>query len=244
MRVEPFGLGSVVHVMKRGARGMDIVKDDADRWRFVRILYLLNDEYQDTARSSTSERKSDLRSEKEGGIFARPDSWPKRKPLVSILSWVLMPNHFHLLLCETQEGGVSKFMQRLCGSMTTAFNEKYAEKGSIFQGSYKSRTISTDKYLHHVIPYISVKNVFELYPGGLGRALKEFDKAWEWAEKYPFSSFQTNLLGRNSPIIDIEKLQDLSPKTSLSVAKKNAREMFATHMQHKEDLERMLLESW
>jgi len=205
MRVEPFSVGSVIHVVKRGARGMEIVRDDSDRWRFVRTLYLLNDQYQDTDWTRSKFQKS---------IFERPDHWPERRPLVSILAWTLMSNHFHLLLYEAQEGGTSKFMQRLCGSMTTHFNEKYNEQGSIFQGAYRSRTVDTDVYLRYVLAYILVKNVFELFPGGLSEAVKTFDIAWEWADTYPFSSFPTIAHGAESPIIDLDLLTELGLRTN------------------------------
>lgn len=233
MRIEPFSVGSVVHVIKRGARGMDIVQDDADRWRFVRTLYLLNDTHQDNYWSQYEFTQS---------IFDRPGHWPERDPLCAVLAWTLMPNHFHLLLIETREGGVSKFMQRLCGSMTTAYNEKYDETGSIFQGAYKSRTVDTDEYLRYVLAYVVVKNVFELYPDGLGKATREFSKAWRWAETYPFSSFQTTAGRAASPIVDTVRLNALGlPGKSF---KKDALDMLTAHTQSRDDLARLHLEDW
>ena len=180
MRVEHFGVGSIVHVMKRGARGLPIVRTEADRRRFASLLYLLNDKHQD---QNWKHKTTGL------DLFERPLDWPERAPLVRILAWVLMPNHFHLLLEEVEEGGIAKFMQRLCGSMSAHFNAKYDEKGSLFQGGYKGRTVADDNYLGLLAPYIMVKNVFELYPGGLNKALKEFEKAWQWGVgSYEFSS--------------------------------------------------------
>jgi len=201
MRVEPFGVDSFVHIMKRGARGLPITRDTADRWRFVRLLYYANDEY-----------KNELweRSTIELGMFGRPPTWPERQPLVQILAWVLVQNHFHLLLKEIREKGTSKFMQRLCGSMSMHFNTKYKEKGSIFQGAYKGRTIDTDGYLQQVVPYILVKNVFELYPGGYEQAVRNFDSAWRWAvEEYKFSSLADYATNRNSPIIEKDSLGEV-----------------------------------
>ena len=68
---------------------------------------------------------------------------------------------FHLLLEEIQTGGMSKFMQQLCGSMSANFNAKYKEKGSLFQGAYKGIVVDTDAYLRQLIPYIMVKNVLK-----------------------------------------------------------------------------------
>jgi len=73
--------------------------------------------------------------------------------------------------------------------MTNHFNKKYDQQGSLFQGSYKARTIQSDEYMRYVSAYIMVKNVFELYPkGGLKAATAHFEDAWEWAIRYPFSS--------------------------------------------------------
>lgn len=122
-----------------------------------------------------------------------------------------MSNHFHLLLKEVGEGGVAKFMQRLCGSMSMHFNVKYEEKGSLFQGAYKGRTITSDQHLRQIIPYIMIKNVFERYPGGYKKALKEFNRAYQWAESYPFSSLPEYMGRRAFPIIEPDIVSELFP---------------------------------
>ena len=194
MRVQPFGVGSFVHAMKRGARGLPISRDDADRWRFARLLYFSNEKYRDDYWE---------RNTASLAMFERPASWPERQPLARILGWVLMPNHFHLILEEIREGGIAKFMQRLCGSMSANFNAKYEEKGSLFQGGYKGRTVHDDTYLRQLVPYVMVKNVFELYPGGYLQALRNFDDAWEWgSKKYPFSSLPDYVGKSDFPIIE------------------------------------------
>ena len=199
MRGQPFGGGSFIHVVKRGARGLSITRDEKDRERFVRLLYYLNDEHQ------SEFWELDVRHLKE---LQWPKQWPEHRPLVKVLAWTLMPNHFHLLLQEIQDDGVSRFMQRICGSMSRHFNEKYGESGSIFQGSYRSRTIETDRYLRWAISYILVKNVFELYPGGLTRAKREFEKAWKWGiESYKFSSLAQYARSDTSPIVDGDALK-------------------------------------
>lgn len=195
MRVEPYEVGSCLHIIKRGARGLDIVRDEADQVRFRNLLYYLNDEFH----GDNWERNVEVLTE-----FQRPREWPERKPLVHILAWVLKPNHFHLCVQEIQKGGVSKFMQRLCGSMSAHFNAKYKGKGSLFQGAFKSRTVSDDDYMRYLAPYIMVKNVFEMYPdGGLDGAIEDFESAWVWATKeYQFSSLSVYAEGCNSAIIE------------------------------------------
>lgn len=193
MRVEPFTVGSYVHVVKRGARGLRIVTNSSDKWRFLRLLFYLNDEFLD---ENWEQSIRDL------PLFYRPESWPERVCLVRILEFTLMPNHMHLLLQETRPGGVSMFMRKLGQSMTNHHNAKYKQKGSLFQGAYRSKTINSDEYLRYVAVYIMVKNTFELFPGGLAAAVKNFDSAWKWAGEYPFSSLGEYMTHRKFPIVE------------------------------------------
>lgn len=224
MRIEPYGVGSIVHVVKRGARGMEIVRGPADWERFPQLLFYINDSFVDDNWRKTI-----------AGLapFERPAEWPERDPLVHILAWTLRPNHFHLLLEEIEEGGISKFMQRLCGSMSAHFNAKYHERGSIFQGAYRSRTVSEDSHLRYLAFYIQVKNVLESYPGGLARALEHFDEAWEWALQYRFSSLHSYVVGADSPITEAELLRALHP--DMNAFKNEARELLVGHIEHHTD---------
>jgi len=227
MRVEPYTVDSIIHVVKRGSRGMDIVMDKADKWRFAKSLFLLNDTY-----------SSENWHRETSGLapFERPAHWPERKILTRILAWVLMPNHFHLLLQEKIDGGASKFLQRLCGSMSLCFNVKYESKGSIFQGAYKSMLVDKDSYLKHLLFYIQVKNVLELYPGGLVKALEDFDKAWNWALNYQFSSLPAYVSDIGSQIIDDPEGLISSIHRQI-ITKKNVHEMLMVYVNSKSEFQ-------
>ncbi len=234
MRVEPYGVGSIVHVTNRGTRGMNIVRNNSDRKRFTQLLYYLNDLFIDD-----NWRKTIV------GLapFERPFDWPEREPLVRILAWTLMPNHFHLLIEEIREGGISKFMQRLCGSMSAHFNAKYSERGTIFQSSYRSRTISEDTHLRYLVFYIQVKNVLELYPGELKNALNNFNDAWNWALEYPYSSLSSYVAREDSPITESKLIRALY--SDAGAFKSEARELLAGHIEHHDDsLTEIALEHW
>ncbi len=180
MRVEPHTIGSIVHVIKRGARGLLIVRDEGERARFVRGLCYLNDVFRDQFWDKAT---------RDTHLGVRPENWPKKEPLCDILAWTLLPNHFHMILRETSEGGISKFMQKLCGSMSTYSNLKHKEKGSLFQGSYRGRTanLRDDIYLRNLFVYVLVKNVFECHPKGFTYALNNFDDAFVWGLGHPYA---------------------------------------------------------
>ena len=183
MRKEPFSVDNYVHVYNRGNRKQPIVHNARDKEHFLQMLYYFNAEQipVPTFRELNKQRFN-LCS------FEWPKDWQPRKPMVNIVAFTLMENHFHLLLKEIKEGGISKFMQKLGTGMTMYYNTKYGESGSLFQGSYKARCVDEDLYLKYLSVYIQIKNVFELYPGGLKKAVKEFDKAYGWAINYPYCS--------------------------------------------------------
>jgi putative transposase len=213
MRVEPYTVGSYLHVIKRGARGIDIVRDESDRWRFLRMLFLLNDEHFDRY----------WRDVELNGIFDRPTSLPPQQPIVEVLAYTLMPNHFHLLLREIKSGGVTLFMKRVGQSLTNHANEKYKEKGSLFQGAYRSKTILEDEYLRYVAAYVMVKNTFELYPnGGLIAGVDNFDKVWDWAREYNFSSLGDYAgVRKTSPLLNKGILGEIYTPDSFKVYAKD-----------------------
>jgi hypothetical protein len=235
MRIEPFGVGSVVHITLRGTRGTDIARDTDDKSRSMRALFFLNDTHSDPYWHRSVAKLSP---------FERPDHWPERDPLVHILAWTLLSNHLHLLVQEIREGGTAKFMQRLGGSMTKCFNAKYKEKGSLFQDSYHARLVAEDAHHQYLAFYILVKNVLDMYPGGLVAAHSHFDDAWEWAKRYPYSSLGETVAGTASPIIDDPDELILSIIAG-DECKQEARELLDFHMATRgEEFTDLMLEPW
>jgi len=79
----------------------------------------------------------------------------KRNNLVSeIMSFCLMPNHFHLLLRQVKDNGIPSFISNLTNSYTKYFNTKSSRRGPMFQGKFKAVRIETDEQLLHVSRYI------------------------------------------------------------------------------------------
>lgn len=203
MSKKAYSQGSVVHVIKRGARGMPIVQDNADRYRFLKSLYFLND----TNHPTPWERDVDAISPELH--FNRPQGWSgDREPYVDILSYCLLDNHFHLILREREVDGVSLFLKSLCSSMTLHFNERYDGRGSIFQGRPNIRVVNTDRYLKLLFIYVNIKNPFEIQSGGLAAAIRDFTSSWKQACSYPFCSLGTLMRDTKSPIIISDIFED------------------------------------
>jgi len=198
---------------------MVIFQAIGDKWRFLKMLRFFNDEYS----PKNLFRQLDF-FRKSGNIvsqFQWPNLWPTHKPIVKILAYCLRDNHFHLLLKEISKGGISKFMKKIGDGFTLYRNIKYDEVGRIFQGPYREKTLTSDiKILQYVDCYIQVFNAFEEYPGGIEKALKEFDKVFEFALDNPFCSLGESFGKRNLRIIDRDILAEMFP--DLEIYKKFA----------------------
>lgn len=203
MRKEQFSVGSFVHVIQRGAHQMPIVCDDTDRWRFLRLIRYVNDE------NVPRHWERDVSLDDIRNNFRRPAHWGVIGPYVSIVAHCLMDNHFHLLLREIIEGGISKFMQRVSNSMAMHHNARYQSSGTLFEGPYRARVVTDDRHLQYLGTYINIKNPFERFPGGLHAATANFDQAYAFAIGYPFSSTADFAGVRVSSIIDHDLRKEL-----------------------------------
>lgn len=235
MRREVPTIGSFVHVYNRGARKMPIVHDEADKWRFLKTLRYLNDEY--VLANMFYSIESDIKAGRCHN-FERPKNWPPPRPLVKILAYCLMPNHFHLLLEEINENGIVKFMSRFSDSFTKYINTKRDESGRLFQGPYQSKIIKDEKYFQYVDTYIQVFNPFELYPGGVEKAVKEFNKAFDFVLDYVFSGLGESFDKRNLHILNRETSEETFK--NLEEYKESAYESLAYHEAHVKEIHSML----
>jgi len=77
---------------------------------------------------------------------------------VSLLGYVCMTNHYHLLV-TTPEGNLSSFMRHFNVAYTSSFNRRHKRSGHLFQGRYKSYLVDADSYLKEVSRYIHLNPV-------------------------------------------------------------------------------------
>lgn len=117
----------------------------------------------------------------------------KGKLLVQIFSFCLMPNHFHLLVKQKDENGISKFMSQIQNSFTRYFNTKIRRQGFLFQGPFKAVRIETDEQLLHVSRYLHLNP----YSSHVVKSLDDL-------KTYPWSSLPDYLGERKYPFLNKE----------------------------------------
>ncbi|OGH52493.1 MAG: hypothetical protein A3G13_02115 [Candidatus Levybacteria bacterium RIFCSPLOWO2_12_FULL_37_7] len=118
----------------------------------------------------------------------------KNETLIDILSFCLMPNHFHLLLRQKVDNGISKFIGNFQNSFTRYFNTKHQRVGPLFLDQFKGVIIETDEQLLHVSRYIHL-NPYTSY------VVKNFDDL----QNYPWSSLPEYISDKNG-ICDTETI--------------------------------------
>lgn len=182
MQEQESDTGSYLHIVKRGTRGLPVVRDEVDRFRFLLMLTHFNDHF------SSLNWYRDLMDKGLHNSLERPSGWPEQEPLVEIVAFALVENHFHLLLRSLTEKGVPRFMQRIGIGMTKRYNERHKESGSLFQSGYRSKVVDDDDYFRYVSVYIQVKNVFDMHPKGYLWARDHFDESYNWARTYSYAS--------------------------------------------------------
>jgi len=70
-----------------------------------------------------------------------------------VVAYVLMPNHYHLLV-QAITDGLSGAMQRFGISYTKALNRRFGRVGSVFQGAFRATLVDSDEYLLHLSRYV------------------------------------------------------------------------------------------
>lgn len=90
----------------------------------------------------------------KGNNKIHPRSTPLPDDSFSLVSYCLMPNHFHFLVRQNKDVAPSKLMLRLCTSYSKYFNKKYDRVGHLFQDQFKQVLIEKDQHLKWLLAYI------------------------------------------------------------------------------------------
>lgn len=167
------------HVYNRGIEKRKIFLTRANYERFVALLYLAN-----------QAEPADLKY--QGGSMTEIDT-RTGEPLVEIIAYCLMPNHFHLLLREKVEGGIALFMQKLTTGYTMYFNKRNDRSGSLFQGTYKASHVHDDRYFRYLLSYIHLNPVKLIDPQWKENGIKDRTHAEKYLSQYAYSSYRDYL---------------------------------------------------
>lgn len=165
------------HLYNRGVDKRKIFLDKVDQERFMTLLYLCN--------SGIPLHRSDLVKNSKQKIF----TVEKETTLVDIGAYCLMPNHFHLIIREQSEGGISLFMQKLSTAYVMYFNKRHARSGALFEGRFKAKHVAQDEYLKYLFAYVHLNPIGIIEDEWKEHHIQNKKKAEEFLAAYQYSSY-------------------------------------------------------
>ncbi|MEO0076303.1 MAG: transposase [candidate division WOR-3 bacterium] len=201
MRKFIFEKGKFYHVYNRGVEGRDIFLDNGDYLRFIHYLYELNDKESLPPyfrQFFTMHKVGKYELFEPGKISC---SKKKRNLLVDIICFCLMPNHFHLLLRQLIDNGISQFMQKLGTAWTMFFNVKYKRNGRLFQGVYKVVQVSRENQLLYLSCYHHLNPLDLIEPDWKEKGIENWREAKKFLENYRWSSYLDYIDKENFPSV-------------------------------------------
>ncbi|MBI3983981.1 transposase [Candidatus Microgenomates bacterium] len=127
------------HIYNRGVEKRTIFNDDLDYRVFLQQFSLL---------------LSSQNLDEDSPLHVLRPRRPNFSKTIKLIAYCLMPNHFHLLLCQLSTYGISEFMRSATTSYVGYFNKRNNRVGGLFQGPFKATHIDNDIYLKHISRYI------------------------------------------------------------------------------------------
>jgi len=211
IRKTPITEKQYYHFYNRGNSKQTIFLDDQDYDRFAKLLFLCNSKRNINFRTDVIERNI--------------DAWDfdREKLLISICTWVLMPNHFHLYVYVPEttnpihsmvNNEAIVFMQKVGTAYSKYFNTKYNRTGSLFEGRFKSVFIEDDAQARYLFSYTHLNPVKLIQSDWKERGIRDKKAAFKYAKDYKYSSLK-DWLGvsrKESLIINKNKLRDILPE--------------------------------
>lgn len=184
-RITPLVNGQFYHVFNRGVEKRRVFTDRREHLRFLKtIRYYQQSESKIKFSQATPEER-----EHESQV-----------KLVEVIAYCLMPNHFHLLLQQTRDDGISTFIRKLINSYTRYFNTKNERVGPLFQGQFKAVRVESDEQLLHLTRYIHLNPL-------VGYVVKDL-RNFEWSSYLDYINQGNSLICQRNAIEKIISLKD------------------------------------
>jgi len=168
--------GEYYHLYNRGVEKRNIFLTQKDHNRFKRLLYVANGTERFVFRDIEKKELKDI---------------DRGEPFVAIAAWVLMPNHFHILVKEIVKGGTVAFMEKLCTGYSSYFNKRHNRIGPLFQGRYKSQHVERDAHLKYLFAYIHLNPIKLIIPNWKEEGITDIAKVKKFLSTYEYSSYSS-----------------------------------------------------
>jgi len=176
-----FAKDHVYHVFNRGYEKREIFTELREYKRAIATLNYYQFEQPPLKFSKLLEVQAQQREEILSSLGSRD------KRIIDIISYCLMPNHFHLLLKLNAEHGIADFLSKFTNSYTKYFNTRHERTSNLFQGVFKAVPVESDEQLLHLSRYIHLNPVVSSIVSK--------------PEDYPWSSYKDYIEGTSTTLV-------------------------------------------
>lgn len=197
IRKVSFAFGEYYHIYNRGNSKQIIFHNNEDYRHFIKLLYLSNT------------RNNIILRNINKNFF----DFKQENMMVAVGAYCLMPNHFHLIITQTEDGSISKFMQKLTTAYSMYYNKKYKRTGSLFEGKFKSQHAGDDRYLKYLFSYVHLNPIKMIQKDWKEKGINNKREAISFLNNYKYSSY-LDYLGtkrEENMILNIEAFPNYFP---------------------------------
>jgi len=194
------------HIYNRGVDKRKIFFSKGDWTHFQRLLYLCNNDDDIKINLSRLKNKPLLKID-------------RKETLVDIVAYAMMDNHFHLVLHEKKDGGITKFMRKLLTSYAMYMNRKYNRTGPLMCRPFRAKYVDSDEYFRWLLSYVHMNPIDQIEPDWKENGITDKKTALKFLREYKYSSYpdyfvgkrdESLIINKKAPSINIADLEDLS----------------------------------
>ncbi|MDI6591864.1 MAG: transposase [Patescibacteria group bacterium] len=189
------------HVLSRAVEGIKILKEESDCYRAIYQFHCANlgtRGFNLETRDIIKAAQSLLNGEEIPPKFIIK----QHPPLVYLLDFAFVIDHYHLYLLPNIENGVPFLIKKLNGGFAKFFNLKHKRRDALFGSRYKAIAVKTQFQSDAVSRYVSIINPLDVFqPGWRKEGLRDWKEAFDFLENYQFSSFPDRIGKRNAKIL-------------------------------------------
>ena len=191
MSREPIDSLYYYHIYNRGVDKRQVFLDKWDYVRFIESTRGFNrvKPIGSLYRLKKDKQRNPISPEGEIGFLQEL----QEAPLVDIICYCLNPNHYHLLLRQRMDDGISKFMHKVNLGYTYYFNQKYKRSGALFQGKYKYKSVKSTFDLLKVSVYVNCNAQIH----GIAKS-----ENWPWSSYLDYAGIRKGTLCNKNEVLD------------------------------------------
>jgi len=192
------------HIVSRAL--IDVFRNKEECYRFIFQFYVANlgkRGFNVWVKDAIKAGQALLQGEKIPSKFVIKE----HDPLVDLLDFSLVINHYHFYLVPNIDNAIPVLIQKLNTGFAKSFNLTHNRKDALFGSRYRGILVKTEFQADAVNRYVSIINPLDVFqPGWREKGLEDWEKAFEFLENYQFSSFPDKIGKRNAKILATKEI--------------------------------------